>query len=203
MRILKEFEEFTPGPALSESAEVSEGLRYHLDMAIPLSENIYRMGSDKYFELYREARRLRDEGALCVCEEDSWFLDTRIGEQAEFEGERVWLDIPMLDEADEDGVNEAEYRGKKVRLNSPKRGGPKKFYVYTMGKNGNVIKVAFGAAGGGGNLAVKLKDPKAKADFASRHQCEKKNDKTTPGYWSCRLPRYAKQLGLSGGGKWW
>lgn len=98
---------------------------------------------------------------------------------------------------------EAEYHGKEVSLNKPKRGGSKKFYVYTKKKDGTVIKVSFGAAGGGGNLSVKLQDPVAKANFAKRHRCELKNDKTTPGYWSCRLPRYAKQLGLSGGGKWW
>ena len=91
----------------------------------------------------------------------------------------------------------------KVDLNKPKRGGSKKFYVYTKNKKGNTIKVSFGAAGGGGNLAVKLKDPKAKKAFKDRHDCENKNDKTKAGYWSCRLPRYAKSLGLSGGGTWW
>ena len=100
-------------------------------------------------------------------------------------------------------VEEAEYRGKKVDLNKPKRGGTKKFYVYTKNKKGNVIKVSFGADSGGGKLAVKLKDPKARKAFADRHNCEKKNDKTKAGYWSCRLPRYAKSLGLSGGGTWW
>jgi len=100
-------------------------------------------------------------------------------------------------------IDEAEYQGRKVKLNSPKRGGPKKFYVYTKNDKGNVIKVAFGAKDGGGNLAVKLKDPKARRAFADRHNCEKKNDKTKPGYWACRLPRYAKSLGLSGGGTWW
>ena len=100
-------------------------------------------------------------------------------------------------------VTEAEYQGKQVKLNSPKRGGSKKFYVYTKNDKGNVIKVAFGAKDGGGNLAVKLKDPKARRAFADRHNCEKKNDKTKPGYWACRLPRYAKSLGLSGGGTWW
>ena len=94
-------------------------------------------------------------------------------------------------------------RHKKVALNKPKRGGTKKFYVYTKNKKGNVIKVSFGADSGGGKLAVKLKDPKARKAFADRHNCEKKNDKTKAGYWSCRLPRYAKSLGLSGGGTWW
>jgi len=126
-------------------------------------------------------------------------INTDIGKKGTYEGNEVWLDIPY----EETSLNEAEYRGKKVQLNKPKRGGSKKFYVYVKNKKGNVIKVAFGASGGGGSLAVKLKDPKAKSAFAKRHNCEQKNDKTKPGYWSCRLTRYAKSLGLSGGGKWW
>ena len=103
-----------------------------------------------------------------------------------------------------DSLNEAEYQGKKVELGKPKRGGSKKFYVYVKNpKTGKVKKVSFGAKAGGGNLAVKLKDPKARKAFADRHNCEQKNDKTKAGYWSCRLPRYAKLLGLSGGGRWW
>ena len=104
----------------------------------------------------------------------------------------------------EESVKEAEYQGRKVQLSKPKRGGSKKFYVYVRNpKTKKIKKVAFGAAGGGGNLAVKLKDPKARKAFSDRHNCEQKNDKTKPGYWSCRLPRYAKSLGLSGGGTWW
>lgn len=99
---------------------------------------------------------------------------------------------------------EAEYQGKDVELNKPKRGGSKKFYVYVKNpKTGKIKKVSFGAKSGGGNLAVKLKDPKARKAFADRHNCEQKKDKTSAGYWSCRLPRYAKSLGLSGGGTWW
>ena len=101
-------------------------------------------------------------------------------------------------------LNEAEYQGKKVEIGKPKRGGSKKFYVYVKNpKTGKIKKVSFGAKAGGGNLAVKLKDPEARKAFADRHNCEQKNDKTKPGYWACRLPRYAKLLGLSGGGKWW
>ena len=32
------------------------------------------------------------------------------------------------------------------------------------------------------------------------YDCENQKDKTKAGYWSCNLPRYVKQLGLSGGG---
>ena len=92
-----------------------------------------------------------------------------------------------------DYIPEAEYKGKKVQLNKPKRGGSKKFYVYVKNpKTGNIKKVSFGDTG----LAVKFKKPGARASFAARHKCAQKKDKTKAGYWSCNLPRYAKQLGM-------
>jgi hypothetical protein len=101
-------------------------------------------------------------------------------------------------------IAEAEYKGKNVELNKPKRGGSKKFYVYVKDpSSGNIKKVSFGAKAGGGNLAVKLKDPKARKAFSDRHNCPEKTDKTTAGYWACSLPRFAKSLGLSGGGRYW
>ncbi len=98
-------------------------------------------------------------------------------------------------------INEAEYRGKKVTLNKPKRGGSKAYYVYVKDpKSGNVKKVSFGSSG----LRAKINNRGAVKSFVARHKCKQKNDKTKPGYWSCRLPRYAKSLGLSGGGgQWW
>ena len=94
-------------------------------------------------------------------------------------------------------LNEAsEYQGKKVQLNKPKRGGSKKFYVYVRDpKTKKVKKVSFGAAGGGQNLAVKIRDPKARRAFAKRQQCDKKKDRTKPGYWACNIGRYWKSLG--------
>lgn len=95
-------------------------------------------------------------------------------------------------------VNEAEYRGKKVKLNSPKRGGPKKYYVYTKNKKGNVIKVSWGDTTG---LKTKANNPGAVKSFVARHDCKNKKDKTKAGYWACRTPRY-KSLGVKGG-QWW
>ena len=93
-----------------------------------------------------------------------------------------------------DYIPEAEYKGKKVQLNKPRRGGSKKFYVYVKNpKTGNVKKVSFGD----NNLSVKLKKPGARASFAARHKCAQKKDKTKPGYWSCNIGRYWKSLGGS------
>lgn len=182
---------------------MSEGLDYHLENNIPLTENIYRYGSESYFKLINEVRSLYNKGELELSETDQELISTDIGKRAIYEGRVVWLDI-LYEEGEEVSIlTEAKYKGKNVPLNKPKRGGSKKFYVYTKNNKGNVIKVSFGAKSGGGNLAVKLRDPKARKAFADRHNCEQKNDKTKAGYWACRLPRYAKSLGLSGGGKWW
>jgi hypothetical protein len=97
-----------------------------------------------------------------------------------------------------ESINEAEYNGKKVKLNKPMRqsGGGKKYKVYVKNpKTGRVKKISFGDAG----LKTKSGNKKRAKSFAARHNCEKKNDKMKAGYWACRLPRY----GLVKGGKWW
>ena len=97
----------------------------------------------------------------------------------------------------EESVSEAEYHGKSVQLNKPKRGGSKKYYVYVKNPStGKIKKISFGDVTG---LTTKSNNPDRARSFAARHNCEKKNDKTKAGYWACRLPRY----GLVKGGKWW
>jgi len=297
---------------------LTEGLRYHLQTKTPLYENIYRPGSQEYFNTVRQARLLMNRGLLTeLCFEDMELLfETEVGEYGEYNGQKVPLDFPMLmeikmvipspaasweqaskipqviqmgqdkwlelagkaqaagglastlnysnlktlignlpqgtttfpDDAEvqmptvvkykdgdkvvhklvagadilaslvadgsdpdiwvvdltdeEQQIAEAKYQGKEVALNKPKRGGPKKFYVYTRNpKTGKIIKVNFGDTSG---LSAKINNPEARRNFAKRHNCATKKDKTKAGYWSCRLPRYAKLLGLksSFGGFW-
>jgi hypothetical protein len=175
-----------------EKLMISEGMKYHLDKKIPVCENVYRFGSKKFFEIINEARRLKNLG-LYENEEDNFILESELGTFFKYKGQILPLDLPMEDLT----LTEAEYQGKNVELNSPKRGGSKKFYVYTRNpKTGKIVKVSFGAKSGGGKLSVKFKDPKRRKAFADRHNCSSKKDKTSPGYWSCRLPRYAEKLGL-------
>ena len=88
-------------------------------------------------------------------------------------------------------IDEAEFKGKKVSLGKPKRGGPKAYYVYV--KDGDKVKkVTFGSGG----LRAKIKNKEARNAFAARHNCKDKKDRTKAGYWSCNLPRYAPALGL-------
>ena len=90
-------------------------------------------------------------------------------------------------------INEAEYQGRKVKLNKPMRGDVKKFKVYVKDpKTGNVKKVNFGHGGtsakkaGQKTMRIRKSNPKARKSFRARHKCDQKKDKTTAGYWSCK-----------------
>ena len=90
---------------------------------------------------------------------------------------------PMLNEWGEVD-EEAEYQGKKVKLNNPVRGGSKKFYVYVRNEKGNVVKVSFGDTTG---LEIKRDDPARRKAFRARHNCDNPGPKTKARYWSCKF----------------
>jgi hypothetical protein len=80
------------------------------------------------------------------------------------------------------------YQGSSVPLNKPIRStdGPKKFHVYTKSKAGNVVKVNFGDP----DMSIKRHRDDRRESFRARHNCdkvEKAGDKTTAGYWSCKM----------------
>ena len=166
---------------------IEDIVAYHVDNKIPLFENQMRPFSDSYFQLFREVRNLYREGKyepVDSFEQD--LLESDIGEVLIIDGKKVPLDH-IIEEPDKD-----------VELNKPKAGGDKKYYVYVRDpQTKNIKKVQWGDTSG---LKVKLNDPEARKSFAARHQCAQQKDRTKPAYWACNLPRYAKSLGMSGGG---
>ena len=121
------------GPLLTEGkvkSLLSEGLQYHIDKKIPLFESVYRIGSNKHLSLIKEARRLYSRNVIDLCEDDEHIIKSHLGEFSMYKNEAGPLDLPML--------NEAEYKGKEVALNKPKRGGSKAYYVYV--KDGDKVK---------------------------------------------------------------
>jgi len=167
---------------------LSENLRYHVVNKLPLTENTFRYGSQSFLNLWAEARALYLREIIHVNDDDKEILEeTDLGNYGLYEGIQVPLGLPMLEEEE---LEEADKK-KTPPIGKPKRGGSKKFYVYVRDK-GKVKKVSFGQAG----MSAKINDPKARRAFAARHDCKNKKDRTKPSYWSCRLPRYAKLLGL-------
>ena len=175
-------------------AQASKELWYHVNNNISLEECVFRYGSKKYFLLMNEAKSLMNEGVEFDSKTTA-LLETDLGDFAMYEGEEVPLDFPMLTEA-------PKKKKKDPPIGKPKRGGSKAYYVYVRNpKTKKIKKVSFGSGG----LRAKINNPKARRAFAARHRCSTANDRTTARYWSCRLPRYAKQLGIAAsnpGGFW-
>ena len=189
-------------PLLLESKQtLSEGLQYHLDNKLPISQPIYRYGSESYFNLFKEVRQLFNEGKLELFGVDKEIItETDLGESFRYNNEILYLDhIYESEDAEAEDIKMiadepfSESKTKTPPLNKPKRGGSKKFYVYVRDpKTKKIKKVSFGAQG----MSAKINNSERRAAFSKRHNCPQKTDKTKASYWSCRLPRYAKLLGL-------
>jgi hypothetical protein len=181
------------GVLLNESVApkeiLSENLRYHVVNQLPLTENTFRYGSESFLNLWAEARSLYLREIIHVNDDDKEILEeTDLGNYGLYEGVQVPLDLLLLENEE---LEEADKK-KTPPIGKPKRGGSKKFYVYVRDK-GKIKKVSFGDTSG---LSAKISNPKARQAFAKRHDCANKKDRTKASYWSCRLPRYAKLLGL-------
>lgn len=90
----------------------------------------------------------------------------------------------VIQEILKEDVQKAEYQGETVTLNKPRRiqGGNKKFEVFVQ--DGDKVKrVTFGDP----NMQIRRDNPKARANFRSRHSCDTATDKTSARYWSCRM----------------
>jgi hypothetical protein len=191
-------------PLLLESKQfLSEGLQYHLDNKLPISQPIYRYGSESYFKLFKEVRQLFTEGKIELFGVDKEIItETDLGESFKHNNEILYLDhIYESEDADAEDIkmiadepfSESKTKKKNPPLGKPKRGGSKKFYVYVRDpKTKKIKKISFGAQG----MSAKINNSKRRAAFSKRHNCPQKTDKTKASYWSCRLPRYAKLLGL-------
>ena len=186
--------------SLAPKEILSEGLKFHMDNNRPLTEHLYRAGSDNYFNLWAEARSLYTRDILEITHEDDLAVltETDLGHFGMFEGKKVPLDFPI--ELTEEEIQELFTEAAKKKKKDPPIGKPmrdtsggKAYKVYVRDpKTKNIKTVRFGSGG----LRAKINDSKARAAFAKRHKCSTKKDRTKASYWSCRLPRYAKLLGL-------
>jgi hypothetical protein len=187
---------------LKEEGDMSDALKYHIDNGLTLTNNVFRVYSEGYFDLVNEVRELWKEGKIDLNEEDTLMVESDLGIKVKIGKEYVYLDAPYISETEteEDILAEAKHHGKNVNLGKPFRtpGGPKKFAVYVRKPGGGIKKVTFGDP----KLKVRNRNKGAAKSFRARHKCSQKKDRTTAGYWSCNVGRYAKQLGLSSSNSW-
>jgi len=170
---------------LKENVEVSDSLKYHMDNGLSLTNNVFRVYSESYFDLVNEIRELYNEGKIELNEEDRLMVESDLGRKVKVGKEYIYLDAPYIYETEKDILSES-----KVHRTS---GGTKKFAVYVKSKTGGIKKITFGDS----NLKGINENKKETKSFRVLHKCSQKKDRTTAGYWSCNVGRYAKQLGLS------
>lgn len=169
-----------------------------LDYALKIGFlNAFRYGSPAFFDVVLEARASAHKLDLSIEDLDLVYSD--VGTWAEYEGQRVPLDLPIATEdwdgnalayiiTEDDGIDifylEAE---KDPPLNKPMRSsGPSKFKVFVRNpKTGNVKKINFGLS----VTKEAIQDDKRRASFIARHRCETNKDKLSAAYWACRAPR--------------
>jgi hypothetical protein len=164
---------------------ISEDLQYHLDKNMPLTENIFRYGSESFFNLINEVRDLYNSDKIKLSQLDKEVIKSDVGKTGIYEGEVVYLDFPLTE-------------GENKQVNSPKKSGSQN-YVYVKGclkDPSKIKKITYGHA-----MADKLKDPKRRKAYSARHGCEGltlSKDKCTKKYWACRKPK-----DFAGVNAWW
>lgn len=187
LRIIVREEYLKNASEIGLEPKLNEGIKWHLEEGVTFDKPVYRVGTEKYFSLIREARRLYREGMYTPSTDfEKDLLESDLGEFDFFEGVEVPLDMPMQ----EHSILEAKYKGKEVELGKPKHGGGGKSYVYVRNpKTGNVKKVSFGSSmpdAMGDSEAAR----KRRKSFGDRHDCANNKDRTKPGYWACRATKF-------------
>jgi len=176
------------GMRLKKKVQTSKELKHHLNKNIPLSESIFRYGSEKHIELLKEVKELYTKGLISLNETDEFIVNEFDPKPVKIKGiGEVYLGLIQEEyESDEELLSEAVYQGRKVQLGKAffTPDGPKKRSVYVKNDKGNVVKVNFGQKG----MKIKKNNPARRKSFRARMHCD-----TNPGprwksnYWSCRF----------------
>ena len=173
---------------LDKKLSVKEAVEYHLENQISFTENTFRPGSEMFFEMISEAKKLYKEGKYTPTDEfELDMLNSDIGEKVIFEGQEVILDYPFEEELNEEDKTDGKGIGKPWR-----EGGGGAVYVRD---GGSIRKVSFSKSG----MKKRYMDPAATRSFVARHRCLTNKDKTSASYWACRWPRFFSNSGKT----WW
>lgn len=161
----------------------------------------YILNDDKEIKVVKEVKKncgcgrnpCKTYGNLTEAEFKKKYEERHVSEATYDDGTPVEEGFSFIETMNEEELEEAEYRGRKVKLNKPMRGDVKKFKVYVKDpKTGNIKKVNFGHGGssarkkGEKTMKIRKSNPKARKNFRARHNCDNPGPKTKARYWSCR-----------------
>ena len=156
---------------------------------IPLNRQLSEEESEEYAD--RLSKYLFSEGYEDFDIEISMESEEDIDEETFEDDDDFYEEYGMMwYNEDDNPMDEAEYRGRKVKLGKPMAGDVKKFKVYVKDpKTGNVKKVNFGHGGSsvkGKSMRIRKNNPAARRSFRARHNCDNPGPRTKARYWSCR-----------------
>ena len=127
--------------------EQSKGLWHNINQKKKRGERSARKGSKAYKAAVKAGNKLKKGKSENVLYRSNK-LRLEIVEHSE----------PVL-------FQEAEYQGRKVKLNKIMQGDVKKFKVYVKNPKGNVVKVNFGQKG----MSIKKDNPARRKSFRASH----------------------------------
>ena len=172
---------------LKSPVSVSDGLKYHLEKNIPLSENRFKIYSDSFVNLINEVRTLYKKGYIQLSVTDRAIVESDLAKKVILEnGDVVYLEVPVKNN---ETISEAEYQGRKVQLGKIMQGDVKKSKVYVKNDKGKVVKVNFGFGGKsakGKRMTIKKNNPARRKSFRARHNCDNPGPRWKARYWACR-----------------
>lgn len=136
---------------------------------------------DECWECYEAAMQEGMDEAWEECYRKTNWAMVPEGEEHTCEGDEFY-EIYGDMKYEKDRIEEAEYRGRKVKLGVPMRGDVKKSKVFVKKPNGKVVKVNFGDK----KMRIKKSNPKRRKSFRARHKCSSPGPRWKAKYWSCR-----------------
>ena len=152
-----------------ESADVEEGA-----VKKALEDDAENLSREEFIKKHGDAEFFDNYNGV----EESWFNGL---DDVTLNGDEFYENFGWIGD-NEENIDEAEYQGRKVKLNKPMRGDVKKFKVYVKNPKGNVVKVNFGDP----DMKIKRSNPKRRKSFRARHNCDSPGPKHKARYWSCR-----------------
>lgn len=164
----------------SQEKEMIEGIAEIL-RGVKDVDNRKKLAIKQLSQLKSEGINIDEEKFFTMCDID---VDEYDVEDAQDIKEFVSYMKEHYNQLNESKLEEAEYRGRKVKLGKPflTPDGPKKRSVYVKNAKGNVVKVNFGQKG----VAIKKHLPKHRKSYRARHGCKNPGPRWKANYWSCK-----------------
>ena len=85
---------------LKENVEVSDALQYHIENDMSLTNNVFKVYSEGYFNLVNEVRDLYNEGKIDLNYKDKLMVESDLGKKVKIGKQYIYLDATYVYETE-------------------------------------------------------------------------------------------------------